>query len=375
MKKILLISREFPPSLGGAGIAMYNYIKNIKSHHFTILSYFDPIFNTENINIKKLWNPFGFKKRYSSALVFMISSLVDCFGKYDYIIGNAFVGASVGSIAKYITKKPLISIIHDVDYVYSKDCKYGKLNKSVRKFLFNRIFSKSEIIIVPNKIILEDIKKIFGEKITEKVKILTLGVDLEEYKKIEKPAGKQIMLFVGAVRRNKGLDYLIRAFKEVSEKFKNLEFWIIGSIVEQEHYKKLLELSQELKIEDKIKFLGAIKHYEKKNVFSYYDIADIVVFGSYYSERFGIPCVEASLMEKPIVATDIFEENGVIVNEKTGLVVPKKDSKEMSKAIIRILENDELGTKLGKQAKTYSSKFTTEHLSKEFEKIIKVVEN
>jgi glycosyltransferase involved in cell wall biosynthesis len=369
MKRILIISREYPPSLGGAGIAMHNYIKEIKSYKFTVLSFFNPVFSNKYIKIKELKNPF-WGHRYIGAILFIFSSLFDSLRHFECIVGNAFVGAATGTIIKILTGKKLISIIHDVDYLYSPLCKYNFLNKFVRKVIFKLIFSLSDVVIVPNAIIKREIIKIFGRDIGKKIHVITLGVDIEPFKKIRKLRRKTLILCVAAVRKNKGIEYLIEGFKKVVNKFPESELWIAGTIMERDYYLTLGKLIRDLKIEDKVKFLGPIVHFGKKNVFSYYDICDIFAITSYHSERFGIPCVEASLMGKPIVATDIFEENGVIVNGKTALVVPKRNSEAVGNAIIRLLKNRKLGEKLGKGAKEYAERFKTSHLAKEFESII-----
>jgi glycosyltransferase involved in cell wall biosynthesis len=383
MKKVLLLSREFPPSLGGSGIAVYNYIRNIKGYCFDVLSFFDPTYATENIRIRKVDNHF-FGHRYTSAAQYVLYSLAGAFGSYDLIIGNAFIGGACGVLVKALSGKPLISIVHDVDYLYSPECKYNWLNKAVRKYMYNRIFSDSDVIMIPNPVIKKEILKIFGRKAANKVRTILLGVDVEGFEKIPRPRNKKVILFVGAIRRNKGIEYLIDAFNEVALKFSASELWIAGTIMDKEYYEELKKQSAKLGIRTKVKFLGPVKHYEKGNVvgytdvgdkaasgarvniFSYYDACDVFAIASYHSERFGIPCVEAELMGKPVVATDIFEENGVVVDGKTAIVVPRQDSKSLADAILRFLESKTLRDRLGRRAKLFAQKFTTDNLSKEF---------
>jgi glycosyltransferase involved in cell wall biosynthesis len=133
----------------------------------------------------------------------------------------------------------------------------------------------------------------------------------------------------------------------------------------------LKKLVKKYRIGRNVKFLGPVKHYGKKNIFSYYDICDIFSIASYHSEKFGMPCVEASLMGKPIVATDVFEENGVVVNGKTALVVPTRNSDELAKALIELLKDKKLRERLGKNARKFAERFKTINLSKEFEAVLK----
>lgn len=116
MKKILLLSREFPPSLSGVAIAVYNYIKDIKSFKFEVLSFFDTVFSNEYITVKRIGTPK--KNKILNATTYVISSILKSNGDYDCIVGNAFIGSAAAVISKKIIRKPLLSIIYDVDYAY-----------------------------------------------------------------------------------------------------------------------------------------------------------------------------------------------------------------------------------------------------------------
>ena len=67
------------------------------------------------------------------------------------------------------------------------------------------------------------------------------------------------------------------------------------------------------------------------------------------SWREGMPrtIIEAMMMELPVVASNIRGSREEIVNEKTGLLVPLKDSKELAKAFERIVTDPRWGRELG----------------------------
>ena len=56
-------------------------------------------------------------------------------------------------------------------------------------------------------------------------------------------------------------------------------------------------------------------------------------------------------MGKPIIATDVPGCREVVVNGKTGLLVPMQDPKSLADAILSLLENPALAVEMGEQGR------------------------
>jgi glycosyltransferase involved in cell wall biosynthesis len=67
------------------------------------------------------------------------------------------------------------------------------------------------------------------------------------------------------------------------------------------------------------------------------------------SWREGMPrtIIEAMMMAKPVVATDIRGSREEVVNEETGLLVPAKDATNLATAIARCIENPVEAKRMG----------------------------
>ena len=82
------------------------------------------------------------------------------------------------------------------------------------------------------------------------------------------------ILFVGALEKRKGIDYLIEAFNKVSKKHKDYRLLLIGS-GEKVYIKNLKTQLRNFGIIDKVDFLG---HKNSKEIKFYHDCSKIFVF-------------------------------------------------------------------------------------------------
>jgi len=370
MKNIFLISREYPPSTSGASIAMDSYIKPLKSCKFFITSYWKPEKTDERFMVKKIkhrFKPF----RYISAAHFIIQSVLNSPRDSDCIIGNALVGSFCGAIVKVFRRKPFISMVYDVDSLQKGVSSFGPITRFIRTLVYKFIFKNSDVSVVSTLKVKKDIIDIFGKNIGKKIDVLPIGVETEPFKKIKKPKDKKIVLTAGGIMQKRGLEYLIEGLKDTTKKVRNVELWIVGAIIDKEYYEKIKTLVKTLGLEKNVRFIGWVPHSSKRslNIFSYYDICDVFVVSCYHSMGYSLTCIEASLMGKPIVTTDIIKDLGV-VNNKTALIVPIKDSASMGKAITKLLENSKLRKKMGEAGKEHGKNFNILEISKKYEAII-----
>ena len=199
------------------------------------------------------------------------------------------------------------------------------------------------------------------------VEVVHLGIESQPItispKKLKKKyriKDEKILLFVGRLFPYKGLEYLIEAVYFVSKKFENFKLFVVGS---GEKERELKNLSRKLGVSDKIVFAGAV---DEKTRDSFYKLCDIFILPSVNrGEAFGISLLEAMRFGKPLVTTKIPGSGVSFVNKHlvTGLVVEPRNSKALSEAILKLLKNDRLRLKLGKNSKKrFLNYFTKEKM-------------
>jgi glycosyltransferase involved in cell wall biosynthesis len=185
------------------------------------------------------------------------------------------------------------------------------------------------------------------------VRVIPMGVDLEErFIPSPNPRREKSLLFVGRLVEKKGLEYLIRALPRILEKHSEVTLTIVGNGPEQTPAKKLCE---SLGILPQVSFLGAIPNAEMP---ARYQASQVVVFPSVVArdgdqEGFGLVMVEALGCECAVVATDLPAIRDIIVDGKTGLIVPEKDPEALADKILMLLENPGLRSALGRDGRSF----------------------
>ncbi|API87070.1 glycosyltransferase [Francisella uliginis] len=133
-------------------------------------------------------------------------------------------------------------------------------------------------------------------------------------------------LSLAGLNLNKGFDILIDAFCKVFQNIDNVRLIIGGDGVERN---SLEELSKDLKVSDRVVFLGKLS---RKETLSIMQNSDAFVLASRY-ETFGVVFVEALACGLPIIATKCGGPES-IVNEDVGYLVEKNNIDELASAML-----------------------------------------
>ncbi|MGL5023176.1 MAG: glycosyltransferase [Cetobacterium sp.] len=204
------------------------------------------------------------------------------------------------------------------------------ITKEMYDLMKSKIPSKS-IYMVYNLIDFEKIDKLLVESISE-----------EDQKLLD----KNFLLTVCRLdEEQKDVTTLIKAFSE----YKGNEYlYIIGDGKSRE---KLEDLSEELKISDKVKFLGI-----KYNPFIYMRKAKIFVLSSKF-EGFGLVVAEALYCGTKVISSDCdFGPREILLNGKIGELFSVGSSEELLKKIVCSKEKTYLEDKTRESLERFSKK-------------------
>ena len=127
-------------------------------------------------------------------------------------------------------------------------------------------------------------------------------------------------------------------------------------------------------VNNNITFTGRVSN---NDVVSYLHKIDIFVVPSISeSETIGVSAVEASACSLPVIASNIGGLPEVVVNGKTGMLIPPGDVDALVSSILLLIRSPELRLKLGDNGRKYiKSKYAIDSCGLELEKIYKKLIN
>ncbi len=199
-----------------------------------------------------------------------------------------------------------------------------------------------------------------------KVAVVPNGADLTFFQPGGKPKelnaklgleDKFVVLYLGAHGVSQGLEDIIRTAKQL-ETYQEILFLFVGGGNQKQ---KIMEFTEDQDV-DNVIFHEPIL---KSEVPDFYKLADICLVPLRDIELFKtfIPSkmFEIMAMEKPMVASLEGEAKRILENSGSAVVVPPEDSSAIGKAILKIYQEHNLKSEMGKSGR----QFVEEHYSRE----------
>ena len=252
----------------------------------------------------------------------------------------------IAGLVRIFSKIPILLTVHGSD-IFSFN---GKLAIFLKKFSLRQASA-----ITANSIFTSSLVKNLDRNVP--IDVVPMGVDTDEFNpnrknpKIREELGIEgpMILFVGRLVENKGVQHLLQAMPSVLKIFPNAVLVIIGDGSQKGKLKKLVET---MKLSQSVYFLGTLSHSQLPE---YYAEADVFV-GPSEVEGLGVVFLEASSSGLPLVGTAIGGTADILLDGVTGIKVETENAVELSRAIVRILRDDELSQRLSKNARDHAVK-------------------
>ncbi len=314
-------------------------------------------------------NALNFLKNGKGSLSFRNLYFVIPFLDEDYDIIQCHFGpnGNIGARLKQIgIKGKLVTMFHGYDIRLGlregKDI-YSQLFELGDTFLSISDYNRRNLILLgadPEKIIFHPV-----------------GIDTDKYpfkwNSAQAEYSKDITIItVARLCEGKGLQYGIRAIRKLLDQKPglHLKYNIIG-VGPLEN--QLNSLVRELDLNTVVHFLGPMEEEEvRRNL----QLAHIFLLPS-IAEALPVVLMEALSTGLPVVATTVGSISQLIMNEKTGFLVPPKDIDALSDRLIYLIENPELWPQMGQRGcelikKNYDIKILNKQLTQIYSQLLSV---
>jgi glycosyltransferase involved in cell wall biosynthesis len=352
--RILILNSEYPPIGGGAGNASAHIAAQLEKmgHLITVVtSRFGGLPHQEQNGGVTIHRVPSLRRRQDRSnpleqALFILSASVWILSLIPHFKPNAtlaFFGVPSGAVAwlaKKIYNIPYIVSLRGGDVPGFRPYDFDVYHKMIAPFL--RVIWRNAGAVVANSKGLRTLATAFDSRI--EIPIIPNGIDLQSYKTPDRDWSFPRLLSVGRIVHQKGLDLAIRALGGLKEF--DWEWRIAGDGPQQA---ALQSLVKELGIGDRIIFLG---WQSREQLTECYRRANIFLFPSRHE---GMPnaMLEAMASGLPVIASCIAGNEELVVDDKTGLLVPSEDIERLQTALKKLLSDPALREHMGEAARRH----------------------
>jgi glycosyltransferase involved in cell wall biosynthesis len=357
--KILHIACVAPPQTGGIGQAASEIVKRLidRGHEATLVA---PALKTKLAEGDPEWvKRLPAMIRYGNAAVMgglnpflkwadIIHLHYPCFGTAEKVAQYALMHPNKSLVMTFHMDATGGNILTDTFFdLYRMFAQYPILRAAKKIFVSSYDYAEHSS--------LASFKKSHPELIVE----LSFGVDerffvhrtstIDGRKRFGLPLDAKVIGFVGAMDHAhpfKGINELLEALSALPSDHHAL---LVGDGDRRRVYEAK---AKELGIADRAHFAGRLPSDELPHA---YAAMDVFAFPSTSAgEAFGLAAAEAQAMGVPVVASALPGVRTVVLDGKTGLLIPPKDREALRKAILRMISDDALRTAFGESARHWA---------------------
>ncbi len=247
---------------------------------------------------------------------------------FHWVYPDAYAGLKW---ARLFNKKIVVTIRGNESICYFE-------NSLRKKMLMDTLRSVDHIIAVStdmkNKVVDE-----YGVE-DRNVTVIPNGIDTQKFYAAEKTKaqgkcylkpGKKYILSLCRLSKEKGLEYLLKAFSLLD--VNDAELIMVGDGPLRTH---LVGLAQQLNIANKVRFIGEVPH---EDVCTWYNVADVYCLPSLWE---GCPnvVIESIACGVPVVSTNVGGIPDLISSDDYGFIVSPGDVAQLSEALRGALEKN-----------------------------------
>lgn len=351
--KILQVIPYF--CFGGAETMCENltYALKSKGHEVTVVSLYN-----ERTPISQRMENAGVKIRYLDKKLGMDVSMVPKLAKImkqerpDVVHTHLDVVKYAAAAAKLAGVKTCVHTVHNVAQKEAEG-----LAQKIHKTWFSLGWA-TPVALSPE--VQRTIAEVYGLP-EEKIPVVYNGVDLSKcMPKEDYAAGETITLVhVGRFNEQKNHKGLLQSFQKILASYPQCRLNLLG---DGELFSETKAYAEALGIAEHVRFLGS-----QSNVYPYLHDADIFLLPSNY-EGMPMTIIEAMGTGLPIVATKVGGVPDMLTDGESALLTPI-DPEAVADACIKLISDESLRARLGRNAKQESLRFSAAYMAEEYTKI------
>ncbi|MEM2699372.1 MAG: glycosyltransferase [Candidatus Bathyarchaeia archaeon] len=252
-------------------------------------------------------------------------------------------------------RRPIVVTMHTVIGEKPKLCENVVLNFIARIliiFLTKTIVKLSDIIIVHNDLMRRALRDLYSlRKDVGKIIVIPHGV-MERVKKPKEAAGNKReikILSLGFIRKSKGIEYLIEAFKEFSRRYQKSTLIIVGGKHAHDNGEYVEMLRKKLSREEmkNIIFTGFVDEENLSRLIWESKIIVLPSLGSHYIEASG-SLARVAMYGKPVICGKTPKFKADLKDGENCVMVEFNNPKELTDALLLLAKDAKFRRRIGR---------------------------
>lgn len=263
---------------------------------------------------------------------------------FDIVHAHDWLVADAGWILKSVGL-PLVSTIHATEFgrnhgIHTDDSKYIDTVEW-------RLVYESGLVIVNSSAMFKEVVDHFHAP-EDKIVVIPNGIfadklscesSVEDLRAKHKVNDGPVLLFVGRLVQEKGIQVLFEAAPAILERHPEATFIVAGAGYYEDELRRVASAKG---ITDQVKFFGMANDVDLSEL---YTIADALVVPSLY-EPFGIVALEGMAARVPVVTSDSGGLMDIIEHTKDGITTYAGNSESLAWGVLQVLDNPDLARQL-----------------------------
>jgi glycosyltransferase involved in cell wall biosynthesis len=177
--------------------------------------------------------------------------------------------------------------------------------------------------------------------------------------KLNLPSDRQIILFFGGIRPNKGLDILLKALEIVKSRNQQVLLVIVGGLLGRFDFEPYSDIIKKADLSNYVQTF--IQFIPEEDVDYFFAASNLVVLPYLKFEAQSGVLLRAYAHKKPVVVSDIGAMGELVSTDKVGLVVEPGAVEPLAEAVINAL--DSLDKFQSRYSPELENKYSWEHIA------------
>ncbi len=290
--------------------------------------------------------------QFNICLVERAHQILPDLGAFDLVHAHDWLVALAADAIRTQHRIPLVTTIHDT----ALGKYFGELDRSQQYIAFTErwLVSESSRVIACSEFIRRELVQDYGAE-PARTDVVPCGVNpslfsaevnLPAFRSVFAREGERVILYVGRLDPEKGVEVLLRAFADLLGRRSSLRLVVAG---QGQRRQALADLVEELSLEEHVTFLGYVAH---PALAALYQSAAVVTVPSLY-EPFGLVALEAMVCCRPLASSDAGGLAEIVEDGKTGLRVPAGDVGALAQALESLLDGSDFAGRLAEAGRNY----------------------